>query len=376
MRDIGVLTRFMVIMDKEGGWSPPTAMPSKAMLQAFAAIAGLVIVALVVLNRLSPGSWREDGPFLCAVLVLFVMGYLAWHGLECRHPAAHLPLGELARASWRGKRDRNWTLAFCAAEGQLGRAASLLAAGAAADRELSRGDGECPLHWAAFGGHTVVLKLMLDTGADPNVRDRWGWTPLHFAAWRGSQTALALLAKVGGSMSSPANDGFRPTDLFPPLFPRTLQARPSFAHPLLWVSADARQSLRVARAAYDGDTERLRVLLGKTNSTAARWAAALHFATAGGRVHAVGWLLDQRADAATVLGPFAVPPLQTAIYFGEAEIADLLRRRGARDDQVDRLGLRASDLVSLAPDETRAGKRALALATRQQSGRARRVADV
>ncbi|CAE7203548.1 XBOS33 [Symbiodinium necroappetens] len=43
------------------------------------------------------------------------------------------------------------------------------------------GSQVAPLHMAAFDGSVEMMKLLLNRGADVNVRDRHGQTPLFFA---------------------------------------------------------------------------------------------------------------------------------------------------------------------------------------------------
>src|SRR5947207_4014133 len=61
--------------------------------------------------------------------------------------------------------------------------------------EARDSDGSTPLHCAAWKGHSEVVALLLDHGADVNARnhnDHWGDTPLHAAA-HGNQRAVAEL---------------------------------------------------------------------------------------------------------------------------------------------------------------------------------------
>ena len=55
----------------------------------------------------------------------------------------------------------------------------LLEKGADADAEDS--NGETPLVAAAAGGDALIVKLLLDHGADPSRRDGWKRTPLSVA---------------------------------------------------------------------------------------------------------------------------------------------------------------------------------------------------
>lgn len=53
-----------------------------------------------------------------------------------------------------------------------------------------------PLHIAAFKDKHDVAEVLLDHGADPNVRDKFGMTPLHVAAMRGNMELVRRLIEV------------------------------------------------------------------------------------------------------------------------------------------------------------------------------------
>lgn len=56
---------------------------------------------------------------------------------------------------------------------------------------------ETALHYASRNNMAVEAKLMLDRGADPDARNRQGWSPLNFAASRGNSEIVRLLLDTG-----------------------------------------------------------------------------------------------------------------------------------------------------------------------------------
>ena len=89
----------------------------------------------------------------------------------------------------------------------------LLTAGA--DVNTADKNGMAPIHWAALGGHTDSLKLLLAApGINLSSSDKHGFTPLHLAAYGGrTECVKLLLAAPGIDVSKPAKNGKTPLEL-------------------------------------------------------------------------------------------------------------------------------------------------------------------
>lgn len=86
--------------------------------------------------------------------------------------------------------------------GQLRSVATLLAAGADANRAAANAMRVAPIHSACAQADEALacrlVHLLLAFGADPNARQQAGWTPLHAAAHR-NQAHLIRLLRLGGA---------------------------------------------------------------------------------------------------------------------------------------------------------------------------------
>ncbi|MER7905071.1 ankyrin repeat domain-containing protein [Streptomyces sp. NPDC052071] len=86
----------------------------------------------------------------------------------------------------------------------------LLAAGADPDRASGPEAGDLPLCGAACGGHTEVVGALLSAGADPDLREEFGFTALRWAAGLGHARVAEVLLDHGADPDLPGPQGELP----------------------------------------------------------------------------------------------------------------------------------------------------------------------
>lgn len=85
---------------------------------------------------------------------------------------------------------------------------ALLAKGA--DVNETTGGGQSALILAVIFGHTNLVKLLVKSGADPELRDNLGLNAIEWAKRRGSREALEILEGTPPSTAAPAIEPVRP----------------------------------------------------------------------------------------------------------------------------------------------------------------------
>src|SRR5262245_42612335 len=70
--------------------------------------------------------------------------------------------------------------------------------------------GNHPLHVAAYSGQTVLVRLLLEKGADVNASGDLGKTPLHYAALDGEREVAKILLEHGADPSPTDDSGLTP----------------------------------------------------------------------------------------------------------------------------------------------------------------------
>lgn len=82
----------------------------------------------------------------------------------------------------------------------------LLKAGALPNSPAHNGLKATPLHSAAAGRHERIVNLLIQYGADPNVREQNGFTPLHAAAQNGDVEIIRALLLGGADLTLKSTD--------------------------------------------------------------------------------------------------------------------------------------------------------------------------
>jgi len=89
----------------------------------------------------------------------------------------------------------------------------LVLKGADVNQPSNNGFNVFPIHSAAAGNYTDIAKLLIDNGANINVRQQAGSTPLHSAAQNGNLDLLILLLENGADVNARMEGGKLPADL-------------------------------------------------------------------------------------------------------------------------------------------------------------------
>ena len=214
--------------------------------------------------------------------------------------------------------------------------------------------GSTLLHHAAGFGTIASMKLLLDSGADVNVKNRRASTPLHWAIH--DEAKVRVLIERGAAINAKQADGRTP------LYQAASLGKGNAILRLLLenggdpaLSTAAGQTPLMAASAR-GDVEAMRLLIergAKVDARSGTGATALMGAAASGNARAVQLLIEKGADvnAATKRNE---TPLANAATSGNAESVKLLLDRGAKVNAQDHRGYSA--LMYAAASETMPGE--------------------
>jgi ankyrin repeat protein len=215
----------------------------------------------------------------------------------------------------------------------------------------------------AVGSSEDAVRLLLERGADPNVRDEGDWAfPIHFAAEKGSLPLVKLLVEHGADTNGEGDHhelgviGWASAWDYVP-------ARPELVDYLL--AHGARHT--ICSAVAMGDVEAIRRIvaaspaeLERRMDLTNRRRRPVHLAVVKQQPAALAALLDLGADPDT-LDESGLTALDQAALRGEVEMAQALVDRGARMGMAAAVALgRTADverLIRMDPDGLKPGHR-------------------
>ncbi|KAB7496364.1 Leucine-rich repeat serine/threonine-protein kinase 1 [Armadillidium nasatum] len=196
--------------------------------------------------------------------------------------------------------------------------------------------GRTPLHAAATTNDSKCLRILLQAGADPNIKSGSrvdGRTCLHVAAEHGAVNNISLLLAHGADLLAQDDHGLTALDI-------AEQAEHEPCMKLLKESADAkeivRQELHMAlrEACAKGDVSRAKAILSSLdgdsesiiNSAPSGSCTLLYRACEEGQKDLVRLLLEHNADG-RIHPETKYSPLYIACYYGRKDIAEILLKR-------------------------------------------------
>ncbi|KAN0137681.1 Ankyrin repeat-containing domain protein [Lactarius tabidus] len=206
---------------------------------------------------------------------------------------------------------RNTLLHFAASEGHIEVARMLLERGA--DVNFKNDEGLAPLQRASQvpqEGKSVVMRLLLDYGANADLYDKRRNTPLHFAASEGHLEVARMLLERGADVNSKNDEGLTPLQ-------------------------------RASQIQQEGKSDIMRLLLdygANANVYDKRRNTPLHFAASEGHLEVVRMLLELGADVNSKNEKGLTPLLQAlqGRREGHRDIIQLLLDHGANVNMHDK----------------------------------------
>jgi len=97
--------------------------------------------------------------------------------------------------------------------GHLDTAEYLVKAGASMNTLSNNELKAAPIHSATTGGHCKIVEILLQHGADPNIREQGGYSSLHIAAQNGDEKMIRVLLFGGADIHLKSDDGKTSLDL-------------------------------------------------------------------------------------------------------------------------------------------------------------------
>ena len=251
--------------------------------------------------------------------------------------------------------------------GELDKMKALLAAGTAGINDPDQ-DGRTPLHHAASKGHLEIVKLLLEHKADVNVRTKEGYTPAFLAKGLGRQQVLDYLLQNGGTVQIAKTGTTSPTitrpgkgtspglalSKDPPIFDLIRKNQAPQIQALLQTNPEQVKSTNrlgetaLHAASWRGNSNILEQLLTAGADVNVRLSRSqrtpLFAAIESSEFPIVALLIAHKADV-NVIDAEGNMPLDLALQEGRDDVAELLRKNGARQAPAKQLNATEQSLV-------------------------------
>lgn len=221
------------------------------------------------------------------------------------------------------------SLWFAAANGHVELARALLAKSSVDINSVDHNQ-DSPLHKAAENGHAAAVKLLLDSGADPELIQKDHWTALTSAVHRGRLKVVKELIEHGVDVNAPGGD-----------YSTALGAAAYHGHQdlvelLLDAGAEIDMSIKVygtafGAALFEGNQDTAELLLDRgadIHKEGGDYNNALGVAAFVGNKEMTALLLERGANI-HVQGKYFASTLAAAAYGGNEDIALRLTEEGA-----------------------------------------------
>jgi ankyrin repeat protein len=235
----------------------------------------------------------------------------------------------------------------------------VLAARAEAVRATAA-DGTTALHWAARLDDVETVRRLLDAGANPDARNRYGVSPLTLAAINGSEPVVDALLRAGADPNAVLPESGETalmtaarTGKVGPL--RMLLAKGAAVdarettfgeNALMWAAIENHAGAVALLAEFGADvnarssaTSFVRRRLGQSELPLGSWTPLMYAARQNSAAAAAA-LLDAGADV-NLTDPNGTTPLVLAIINTHYDLAALLLQRGADPNIADSTGMAA-----------------------------------
>ncbi|MXV77024.1 hypothetical protein F4X73_15905 [Candidatus Poribacteria bacterium] len=238
--------------------------------------------------------------------------------------------------------------------------------------ELSEQTQLSPLAWATMTGETKAVALLLELGADVNVRQEDGGTPLHIAFFLGRAEISELLLKKGADVNAKNNKGEIPANglMVPWVFTRFLTNMFDFELEQKEVE-DGRKKIRemltgqkvsqpqmaekkaaenVWEAVFIGDLKFVKQAITDGMDVNAKNLVTgdplLFTAALMGHTEIMTYLIEKGADINVRKGD-GNTPLHAAAFLGRADAVELLLKNGVDINIRSNVGGSAMDNATL-----------------------------